>query len=37
MTGAGTHVSVPLHATKRGTLGILRSVEMTANELRRLT
>ena len=38
LTRAGAHVSVPLHASiKRGTLAsILRSVEMTADELRRL-
>jgi predicted RNA binding protein YcfA (HicA-like mRNA interferase family) len=38
MTRGGAHVSVPLHdPVKRGTLaGILRTVEMTADELRRL-
>jgi len=38
MTRGGAHVSVPLHdPIKRGTLAsILRTVEMTADELRRL-
>jgi len=38
MTRGGAHVSVPLHdPVKRGTLAsILRSVEMTADELRQL-
>ena len=38
MTRGGAHVSVPLHdPVKRGTLAsILRTVEMTADELRQL-